>query len=106
MLVLKRALIPFQSYYCCLLAGCASKEEPQMSQQDTAAMPLHAAAAADRATAASDRATSAASRAENGGSTCGSCRDPFQIVLPDQLEEVIVSGHVGIVCRLYGAYRS
>ena len=80
-----------------------------MSQQDTAAMRAamqQTTTAADRATAASDRATSAASRAETGGSTCGSCRDPFQIVLPDQLEEVIVSGHVGIVCRLYGAYRS
>ena len=33
----------------------------------------------------------------NGGSTCGSCRDPLRTVLPDQLEEVIVSGHAGIV---------
>ena len=67
MLVLKRALIPSSLITVALLAGCANKEEPQMSQQDTAAM--HAAmqqttTAADRATAASDRATSAASRAE------------------------------------------
>ena len=56
MLALKRVLIPSSLIIVALLAGCARQEEPQMSQQNTAAM-QQVTAAADRATAASDRAT-------------------------------------------------